>query len=274
MLRGHRPGSGERDRHLERGEYLASVSAGPVEQVRDRVLVGGGSFGLEPAAHERLDRSAVERLEPEERGPAAQGWIDLEERVLGGGADQGQRPVLDRREQGVLLRLRETMDLVQEEDRAPPVLPEPVTGTLDHLTHVFHAGGYGREPLERPLGGECDDLGQGRLARSGRTPEDRRRQPVLLDEASHRSSGTNEVLLPDDLVEGSGTKARRQRGLGPQALRGCCTEKIVTHAALDGTRGDGTRPRGRRAKPDRPSPRRRTPARPGSGRHRPSGPGT
>ena len=55
-------------------------------------------------------RNNVERLRS--------GGVDLEERVLGGRADERQRPVLDRRQERVLLRLGEAVDLVEEQDRA------------------------------------------------------------------------------------------------------------------------------------------------------------
>src|SRR5439155_19555622 len=49
----------------------------------------------------------------------------LEAGVLGGGADQRHRPALNVREQRVLLRLVEAVDLVDEEQRALAVLGKP-----------------------------------------------------------------------------------------------------------------------------------------------------
>src|SRR5205085_8793428 len=49
---------------------------------------------------------------------------DLERRVLGRRADERDRPVLDRGQQGVLLRLVEAMYLVDEERRAPLFIDE------------------------------------------------------------------------------------------------------------------------------------------------------
>ena len=92
----------------------------------------------------------VERLEAEQRRAAAQRRVDLEERVLRRRPDEHERAVLDGRQQGVLLRLVEAVDLVEEQDRALVVLAEALAGPLDHLADVLDAGGHGRQLLERP----------------------------------------------------------------------------------------------------------------------------
>ncbi len=143
VLQGDVPGPGEGDGHLQRGERLTAVAAGAVDEHVDRLVVGSGLLGVEPAPHQDLDGGAVERLEAEQRRAAAQRRVDLEERVLGGRPDEGDRAVLDRRQQGVLLRLGEAVDLVEEQDRAPPVHAEAFPGTFDDLPHVLDPGGDG-----------------------------------------------------------------------------------------------------------------------------------
>ncbi len=108
-----------------------------------------GPLGLEPAVDQCPHRVGVERLESEQCRTAPQRWVDLEERILRRRADQRERAVLDRRQQRVLLRLAEAVDLVEEQDRALAALAEPLTGTFDHLAHVLDAGGHRRELLER-----------------------------------------------------------------------------------------------------------------------------
>ena len=60
--------------------------------------------------------SARERLQHEHAGAREQRAVDLEAGVLGGGADEGDGAVLGRRQEAVLLRLVEPVDLVDEED--------------------------------------------------------------------------------------------------------------------------------------------------------------
>ena len=60
----------------------------------------------------------VERLQHVHRGARQQRRVDLERRVLGGRADEGEQARLDVRQEGVLLRLVEAVHLVDEHDRA------------------------------------------------------------------------------------------------------------------------------------------------------------
>ena len=60
----------------------------------------------------------LERVQLVDPAAREQRRVDLEVGVLGGGADEDDRAILDGRQQRVLLRLVEAVDLVQEEDRA------------------------------------------------------------------------------------------------------------------------------------------------------------
>src|SRR3972149_2098388 len=91
-----------------------------------------------------------QRLQGVDAGAREQGGDHLERRVLGGGADQGDRPVLDIRQDGVLLGLVEAMDLVDEQERAPrrarpgaAVHPQSVAGLGDDAAGGGDAGGGG-----------------------------------------------------------------------------------------------------------------------------------
>ena len=109
------------------------------------------------------------------------------------------------------------------------VLAEPAPGALDAVAHVLDAGGDGRHLLEGPFGRAGDGQRQRRLAGARRSPEDRRRQPVELDEAAQRAARSDEVLLADDLVDGPRPEAGGQRRLGTQAIRDRCGEQVVRH---------------------------------------------
>ena len=67
-----------------------------------------------------LELGGFEGFEAEHAAARQEGGDDLEGRVLGGGPDQSHRAVLDVRQDGVLLRLVEAVDLVDEKDRAQP----------------------------------------------------------------------------------------------------------------------------------------------------------
>ena len=60
-----------------------------------------------------------------------------------------------------------------------------------------------------------------------RTPEDRAGQPVLLDQPAQRPTGTDEVLLADDLVERARPQPGGERRLAAQLLLGGGAEQIA-----------------------------------------------
>ena len=170
-------------------------------------------------------------LQPEQGGPAEQRRVDLEVRVLGGGADQDQQPALDRRQQGVLLGLVEPVDLVEEQDRALAPLPQPLVGPGHHVAHVLHAGGDRRQRLERLGGVAGDHPGEGGLAGAGRPPEDHRRQPVGLDQHPQRLAGADQVVLADDVVERAGPEPVGQRRPAGELVLDRGGEQVVSHGS-------------------------------------------
>ena len=71
----------------------------------------------ERALQQLGDDLLAQRFERQHRGARQQRRDDLERRVLRRRADQHDGPVLDVRQESILLRLVETMNLVDEEDR-------------------------------------------------------------------------------------------------------------------------------------------------------------
>ena len=65
--------------------------------------------------------------------------VQLEGRVFGGRAHQQDRPVLHMRQEPVLLRLVEAVDLVDEQQR-PLAIRMSVPGRLEHFPKLGHAG--------------------------------------------------------------------------------------------------------------------------------------
>ena len=59
-------GPGQGDGHLEAGERMAPVAAGPLGQVGERLGVGLGALGVEPLPQQRLDRRGIEGPEAEQ----------------------------------------------------------------------------------------------------------------------------------------------------------------------------------------------------------------
>ena len=189
------------------GSALAPVAPRPRSGSCERALQDRHQIGLGERA-EHVDATAGE-----ERA------VDLERRVLGGGADQHDGALLDVGQEGVLLRPVEAVDLVHEQDRA---LAAPAALGLrlgHHLADLLHARHHRRERHEagaRHVGQEPRQRG---LAGAGRAPEDHGVELALLEGPAQRLARRGQLRLADDLVEGLrahavGERRGRLRGGG------------------------------------------------------------
>lgn len=93
---------------LERVEQPARIAVGIGDQPVERGVLDGGQCvdGLR-LRDDLLEVGLAERLQHIHGGPREQRRVDLERRVLGGGADEGEEARLDVRQEGVLLALVE-----------------------------------------------------------------------------------------------------------------------------------------------------------------------
>ena len=232
------------DRGFEGAQGAARVAAGLHDDGVQRVRFNGRATPAQSplAVVERaLDESAKQvrrqRLERVDAGPREQRADHFEGRILGRRADQGDGAVFHVRQDHVLLRLVEAVDLVDEED-GPLPLPFPAdAGVRDELAQLGDAGrdcGEGREVGVAALG---DEARQRRLAAARRSPEDQRGDVVGVDRTPQRALRSDEVLLPDELVEGARTHARCERGAGIDHVGGV-EERGAGRRTL--ARGDGS----------------------------------
>ena len=186
---------------------------------------------------EILDR---ERPQHVHAGARQQRAHHLERRVLGGRADEGERAVLEVRQEGVLLRLVEAVHLVQEQQRRPPVRRARGARRLDRRADVLDAGHDGRQRDELRVGGGRDQARERRLAGARRSPEDQGVQLPGADRGGERLAGTQQVALADELLERARAHAVREwakqplRGPSGALIRG----PIARECSLDGRADD------------------------------------
>ena len=191
---------------LQPGQGGAQIAPGPAGQPvqhlgRRRVgrrplpflllplLVGPG-----PVQH-LPDRLGRQRAQGHELAAAAQGRVQVEGRVLGGGPHQDRLAPLQGRQQDVLLGPVEPVDLVQEQHRRhrPEQRLVPVLGQ-ELLQLRRRAAGPG-ELQEGVAGGLGQDPGQGGLAGAGRPPQHHGRQPAPGGDPGQRPPGSQQVRL-------------------------------------------------------------------------------
>ena len=163
------------DHYLKYVEQLAGVAAALAQQRLLLLYLHVPLLEHHVLAHgplkQQVEVLGVERLQHEDLATRQQGSDDLEGGVFGGGADEHHRAGLHCAEQGVLLGLVETMDLVDEKHRGSGVGEDVLPGGVDHLSHLLDSGAHGREGEELPLEGIGDNPGEGGLSDTRRTPE-------------------------------------------------------------------------------------------------------
>jgi hypothetical protein len=222
-------------RGLEQVQRAARVAARRLRDEREGVVVEPEVAGAEPARNvpqraldDPRDRLRGERLEHDDLAAGQERAVELEGRVLGRRAHEHDVPRLDVRQEDVLLRAVEAVDLVEEEDRPLGVPGAHRTRLLEHLAHLLHARRDGGVREEDRGGLRGDQPRQRGLAHARRAPEDQRRDAVLGDRAPQEPVGADDLGRPLDLVERARPHAVRERrgrdrsAAGPPAPRGGC----------------------------------------------------
>jgi hypothetical protein len=144
---------------------------------------------------------------------------ELEARVLRRRAHEGDHSLLHPREKGVLLCLVEPVNLVAKQDGAPSLVLQAPLRLLDDLTHPRHTRSDGAEGLEMPVGVARDQSRQRGLPRPRRAPQHHRAHLAPTHGLVERPPFTQEVFLPEELLEALGSEAGCQR-LVPPSLFG------------------------------------------------------
>ena len=124
------------------------------------------------------------------------------------------------RQQGILLRLVEAMDLIDEKHRRSTMVVQFGLGLVDGLPDVLHPGKHGRDGDESAVGRACRQAPQSGLAHTWRSPEDERVQPAGLEGEAQWFSRTQQMPLPHEFIERSGAQEFCQR------RSGLCREQI------------------------------------------------
>jgi hypothetical protein len=163
--------------------------------------VSGQQFG---------QRGGIEPVEDQHLCAAEQRGVEREAGVLGGRADQRHRAALDERQEAVLLRAVEAMDLVYEQQRALSGARGQI-GLGEGLLEVGDAREHRADcnkPHSHCVGEQPGDRG---LAGPGRSPQDHRGQFARCDHPPDRSGSPGQMVLPDYFGECSRPQPVGQR---------------------------------------------------------------
>src|SRR5262249_9429816 len=150
------------------------------------------------------------RLENVNARPREQRGDDFEGRILSGCVDQADVAFFYVGKEGVLLGFVETMNLIDENNRAGAEVAG-FRSICHHLLDLLDPAENGRELNEVGFGDAGDNLGQRCLSHSGRTPENDGSRIVALALQTQWFSWHQQVLLSNDFIKRSRTHALRQR---------------------------------------------------------------
>ena len=167
------------------------------------------------AQDNRRERFGPKRLEHEHAQARQQRRVQLERRILGRGADQRDDAGLDGRQERILLRAVEAMDLVAEQDRAASFDLAALLRFANDLAHARHAFGHGAERHELLVGVAGEQARERRLAAAGRAPQHHARDRALLDRFAQRLAGAEQLLVAEEIVEGVGPQPMGERRCRP-----------------------------------------------------------
>ena len=131
----------------------------------------------------------------------------LERRILGRCTYQRHDAPFYSPEQRVLLRLRETVNLVDKQDGRCLVEEAPFLSLLNDVANVLDATGHSRERVERRLQSVGNDLRQRGLAHTRWSPEDKRRDAPGVNHPSQHRPFSYQMTLPDVVIERAGTQS-------------------------------------------------------------------
>jgi hypothetical protein len=98
-------------------------------------------------------------------------------------------------------------------------MSEAAAGLLDDRAHLLDARGQRRQRHEAAADGARHEHGERGLARAWWAVEHQRGGRAAFDEAAQRSAGTEQVALPDDLVEVRRSHAHGERRVGADPRR-------------------------------------------------------
>ena len=128
--------------------------------------------------------------------------------VFGGAANQNEQARLHMREQRILLRLAECVDLIDEHDRPAALRASQGLCRIDHGTDVLDARTHGRQQQKlaaRDLRGQAGDGG---FAHPRWAPQNEGMKAACFECQSQRPAGADQVLLAHHVL----------KPLGPQAF--------------------------------------------------------
>ena len=154
-------------------------------------------------------------MNPQQERAREQRRNNAERRVLRRSRHQNYPAVLHAGQECILLSLRETVNLIQEEHRGRAVHVAVQQRLIHDRANILHARSNCRKFHELTARRARNHMRQGGLTRTRRTVQNHRRRAsrsgVLPRQYAQRRTGGQQVILAEDLINSARTHTHRQR---------------------------------------------------------------
>ena len=158
-----------------------------------------GLHGLQGPEHRRADLLRRDGFELKHAAAGEQRVVHIEKRIFRGGGDQGQRPVLHKFQQALLLLLVEILDLIQIQQDAAGGQQRP--HIRNDVLHVLQGRRGSIQAVQGFMGLFRDDVGHGGLAGAGGTVEHHVGVGPGVDQAAQNTAGRQQVPLTHNFIQ-------------------------------------------------------------------------
>ena len=201
---------------LQHIEELAGVTAAVTHQSlafpHFHGLVLEENILVEGTVQKDLQILFLQGFEYKDLAAGQQGSNDLKRGVLGGCTHQHDGAVFNGSQKGVLLGFVETVDFVYEQDGSPFLAEQAAgLGLVKDLAHILYPRRNGTEGVEIAVQGFGNDMGQGGLTHSGRTPENEGTQVPAFYHFPQDAAFSNQMTLAHILVQRPGSHPLGER---------------------------------------------------------------
>ena len=194
-----------RQQNVQNIEQLARIAAREAEQRLRFAHVDPplAQFGVggDRTVEQPLQLGVLHRSQDVDLAAAQQRRNHLERRVFGRGAHERHDTLLDGPQQRILLRLVETVDFVDEQDRRRRVEEVLLAGRFDHFAHILDPRRNGRQREEGAFEFRGHDLSQRGLPHPRRPPEDKGGDASRVDHLAQDSPRPHQVFLTYIIVQ-------------------------------------------------------------------------
>ena len=167
------------------------------------------------ALQKRQQIGLSQRFEAKKSAARKQRRVDAGQRIFRRRADQNHGAVFDVRQKRVLLRAVETVDFIDEKQRASTRAAalnlQPFFRRRDDAPHIGDAARHRRKIFKVRVAAPRDETRQRGFAAARRPEKQARRRASRFDHAAQRRARLHQMRLPDELVEIARPHARRQR---------------------------------------------------------------